>query len=66
MNKVKKNKLANDDRCCRLAQEIKPNNTGSFYYLTTSADEVESSNVFQGGFRSYSELDLIEMRRLHE
>ena len=65
INKIKRNPLGGG-KYLFLEQEIKSNNKGNYYYLTTKANEAESSNVFQGGFQTYSELDLIEIRRLQE
>lgn len=58
-----------------LLQEVRPNYQGSFYFLTSlrnfdrefelsQGDKVEISTVFQGGYRSFCELDLIEIKRI--
>ena len=50
INKIKIKPQENGGKTLLLEQEIKSNNKGNYYYLTTKANEAGSSNIFQGGF----------------
>lgn len=76
MNKIKNRRSEKHNVCYQLSQEIKSNFTGSFYFLkctqtrgNSTSDkrelkQVECHSPFMGGYRSFCELDLIEVRRI--